>query len=371
MSLDNHAGLQTEIPWAAFKNYVCAPYDNNSSLRASMEKWVDALQDRKKGGENLDLSHHTITHQNGYSFKAFALNEQMFFSHDPAVLTLPRGRDPANPDDRSDRLIGVLLHDSSHEDQAWRPIHQNGLEDIDAGRGAQKYKGAVAAQPYRDPVIDEHISNLAARGLLEGGERKNLVSEIRVARTEPQGAGLHSDCGPISLSPSATEPCWNRVFIHGLKNSSTTYAIDKNLDNKSKSKAEVPLPAGMITSHIQALLSEGDWKKMIDGNPHLKQGAVHRAVGDEDGRTVVIVYDKNTPSNTTVASPWTIKVSGYCQGIFAENKKTKIYKTTLSRAAFPLAEKQPAAEPHAYNLPLADGVNINREIHRKNPAPTI
>jgi len=120
-----------EALWACFRDYVCKPYQANPERLLEVQHWFDGLHARRDK-EGIELSFKLIERSHGEvapsrfalsrlfarpqpscpakSFDAFCLNDQMFFSHDAAVMTLPYGLKDKS-EDKSHLFVGVWLHD--------------------------------------------------------------------------------------------------------------------------------------------------------------------------------------------------------------------------------------------------------------------
>jgi len=285
-------GIEDLMTWDMFAAYVHAPYMLSPHQR-DINDWCLALMRRRGQGEDLRLSFVEVKSElTGRKFEAFTLNEQIYFSHDPAVLTLPHP--PSTKDALAivppDQLAGIWLHDYGGGEQFIRQcedkiLAQNwyNLENLTV------FHRELEKEPHAARIFREINGHLADPRL--PGNTANHVStmQLRLATENPIGDYPHRD---VDIDMGWPESRWGLYSLDGRKRIANDYADFRNA---------VSCPVGATVSQLAC----GD----DGGNADMRLwGIRHMAQGHPDGRAILLVKKGRYEGEPVrdIPSPWKI-----------------------------------------------------------------
>lgn len=285
--------MSSSESWHAFQDYLRAPYANNPSFLPGIITWHDELHRRHKNGEDLRLSYVEVQNElNDRKFEAFSLNDQIYFSHDAAVLALPHPRSTRDTQIivPSDQKIGIWLPGYGLDEEFSRFCAEKTREVS----GSQKkieihnFQKQVGKYRYADNVYRD-VKQALGDPELPGG-RANHVSEmeLRFAAENPTGSGWHRDNAPKKSMEFGT--CrWVRVIIIPVTRTGPLFTLDKraHIGDVVDPEYVIPCPVGAAASFLGCLHAVGNHEMDV-------WGAWHRAEEHKDGRGVFVIEGANS-----------------------------------------------------------------------------
>ena len=284
----------TDALWRSFGDYVCTPsYTNNKEQRGAVRAWFDELYARRND-EPITLKRHVIEHAaNGNAkYAAYSLNEQMYFSTSPLVLTLPHPS--ADTETRSDRHVGVWLHDFGKPDDRFNFLYDREVNSIQCGIRTSARLNKVQLEIIDNPFLNAVMT--ATRDALDASRQLGVAATtigpctLKIATTSPEMMHRHRD-----TRNDTQENKWGRVILTALKHVGTGYALGKD------ETVPVTCPPGATGAHI-------GFKYETEFPGCKEMGALHWGNGHPEGRAVLLSETQREPyrPERLPTSPWRI-----------------------------------------------------------------
>jgi hypothetical protein len=292
--------------WAEFANYVTRPYQSDAVRMQPLSLWGEKLASQR---EALVLEKFIAQRpeEPQRSMSGFCLNQQMFFSTDPAVLTLPYPSFNASGvplSARPDQRVGVWLHDFGALSQPLQKFVTRELNPLlnpsvqrplyDRGSYLLSSRPVRTSSAYGLDLLDktttDYLLSIQTRvqHSLDTFKQAGLAvvapscATVRLAGAQPAAHHQHRDCFDDA---SVTGAVSGRVMIHPLLGAGTGFVLNE------KTGMTVACPVGATSSHLGFLKNPQtmgcEWPANI--------GILHRALGHDAGRGVLILETVQEP----------------------------------------------------------------------------
>lgn len=291
---------KVETEWAALAAYVTQPYA--TERQHPLVAWLESLEQQR---DQLKLTKFVAAHSSaaGVSvIKGYSLNQQMFISASPAVLTLPSPQ-AVNSIERTDQRVGIWLHDFGVRDDKFNDFLARELQPIlnpprpmtqlfvspSFARTTRTHcaysLSCLVTEPLRylneiDQTINAKLATFHQAGLAFTQPNSSM---LRLAADSPASSYKHRD---LFQNDKIETPVCGRVIIHALQGAGTGYVLSGAMD-----AAFVECPIGATSSHLGFLMND----TKPGGALPPDTGVLHRAVGHKDGRVVLIKETMHAP----------------------------------------------------------------------------
>lgn len=292
--------------WAEFASYVTKPYQAEVARMKPVSLWVEKLAAQR---DEVVLEKFVAQRPENpqQSVAGYCLNQQMFISTAPAVLTLPYPSFQAagaTLSVRPDQRVGVWLHDFGTlklplqkfiarelnpllNPSIQRPLFESSVYSLPSRsvRTSSAYGLELLDKTTTDYLVDIQTSVQDSLTMFKQAGLAVVApssATVRLAGNQPAAQHNHRDCFDDAAVTGAVS---GRVIIHPLLGAGTGFVLHEKKD------VIVECPVGATSSHLGFLKNPQavncDWPADI--------GILHRAQGHGAGRGVLILETVQEP----------------------------------------------------------------------------